>query len=85
LKPGTFLSAPEAAARLGLTRQRVQQLIKSGRLRADRIGNRWAVKPRDVEKLKDERAATSEATGAGEAERMAHDSRPGPLPLKEEG
>lgn len=37
------LSPQEAADRLGLTRQRVVQLCKTGRLDAERVGSSWVV------------------------------------------
>lgn len=43
----------EAAKRLGVSRQRVQQFIADGRLRASRIGARLRViDPRDLERFK---------------------------------
>lgn len=33
----------EKTKRLGVSRQRVQDLIKSGRLRAERFGKAWAI------------------------------------------
>lgn len=43
-----LLSTSEAAAELGLTVGRVQQLIWEGRLPAEKIGNRYVVKDTDL-------------------------------------
>ena len=41
----------EAAVRLGLTRQRVHQLVHAGDLPARRIAGRWVVDDADVDRL----------------------------------
>lgn len=38
-----FMTATEAAERLGVTRARVHQLIQSGKLAAERVGSVWMV------------------------------------------
>lgn len=43
------LSVTQAAQQLGVSRQRVHQLIKSGALRAHKIGNSWAVDTESVQ------------------------------------
>lgn len=44
-----FLTVPEVAERLGITRQRVLALINHGRLPAQRLGyRRWIVDERDL-------------------------------------
>lgn len=45
-----YLSTSEAAARLGITRQRVIQLIASGKLRAEKFANVYVIQE---EALKD--------------------------------
>ena len=47
-----LLSVSEAAARLGVSRVRVWQWIKEGRLKAERLGNAWAIRERDLAKFK---------------------------------
>lgn len=61
MKPSIYLSIPEAAARLGVTRQRVHQWIQSGHLRAIRIGGRWIVSAREVEKFEAARKSVRKA------------------------
>lgn len=48
-------SVPEAAARLGVTRQAVQQRIDSGSLPAVRIGKTWAIPASTLRKVLSER------------------------------
>ena len=43
-----LLSVTEAAERIGITRSAVQQAIQSGRLPAQRIGNRFVIRLADV-------------------------------------
>jgi excisionase family DNA binding protein len=47
-----LLSTSEAAAALGLTIGRVQQLIWAGKLPAQKIGNRYVVKESDLKRVK---------------------------------
>lgn len=44
-----MLTTPEVAARLGISRRRVGQLIKDGRLRATKHGRDWLVSERAVD------------------------------------
>ena len=53
---GSLISPAEAAKRLGVTPRRVYALVRDGRLRAQRIGGRLVIDPRDVDRR--------EATGA---------------------
>lgn len=46
-----LLSTTQAADRLGLTPGRVRQLIDTGQLPATRIGERWAIDARDVDRF----------------------------------
>lgn len=48
-----LLSTAEAAAALGLTIGRVQQLIWSGRLPAQMVGNRYIIKESDLKFVRD--------------------------------
>lgn len=43
-----LLTVAEAAARLGLSRQRVHALIQAGRLPARRFGHAWAIAEADL-------------------------------------
>ncbi len=47
-----FVSIVEAAKVLGLTKQRVHQLVNSGELQAKRVAGHWLVILSDVERLK---------------------------------
>ncbi len=48
-----MVTISEAAARLGVSRQRVQQFVSEGRLRASRIGARLCViEPSELERFK---------------------------------
>jgi excisionase family DNA binding protein len=47
-----LLSVAEVAARLKLTRQRVNQLIDSGDLPATRIGRSYVIREADLAKVK---------------------------------
>lgn len=44
----TLLTAPEAAERLGITRQHVYNLIAAGRLSAARVKNAWVIREADL-------------------------------------
>jgi excisionase family DNA binding protein len=46
-----LLSTTQAAERLGLTPGRIRQLIDAGQLPAIRIGERWVIEARDVERF----------------------------------
>lgn len=44
------LSVPEVAALLGVRRERVQALIRRGQLRGQKVGNRWNVSRKEVDR-----------------------------------
>ena len=46
-----YLSATQAAERLGVSRMRVNQLVNDGKLPARKIGNMWAIDAADFEKF----------------------------------
>ena len=46
------ISAPEAAARLGVNERRVRQLIALGRVSAQKVGRQWIVDSESVERLR---------------------------------
>ena len=52
-----WLSVHEVAQRLGLTEERVRQLIRAKQLRATKIGG-WLVKPIDIEAFIQSRSNT---------------------------
>jgi excisionase family DNA binding protein len=43
-----LLTLAQAAARLGISRQRLHGLIRAGRLPAERLGNAWVLKEADL-------------------------------------
>jgi len=47
-----YITTTQAAALLGLTRMRIQVLIKSGRLPAEKIGKIWLIKESDLELIR---------------------------------
>ncbi len=46
------MTTSEAAEFLGVSRGRVHHFIKEGRLKAEKIGRDWHIKPRDIEAFK---------------------------------
>jgi excisionase family DNA binding protein len=46
-----YISTNDAADRLGITRQRVLQLINSGRLPAEKFANVYMIKPADLKQV----------------------------------
>ena len=46
-----LITTKEAAEKLGVNVQRVRQLIKAGRLPAQKVGRDWVIRPRDLEKV----------------------------------
>ena len=48
-----YISTNEAAAALGVTRQRVLQLIQDGRLPAEKFANVYMIKPGDLDKIEE--------------------------------
>lgn len=51
-KSDNLISLTEAAGILGLTRKRVYDYIKDGRLPAQKIGTTYAIREKDLEKVK---------------------------------
>ena len=52
MKTPRFLTAPDAAAKLGVTPQRVRQLCASGQLKATRFGElMWHIEESDFKKF----------------------------------
>lgn len=52
-KTDNLLSVTEAAERLGVIRQRVFQLIQSGRLPAVKVGSQYVIKESDLQLVED--------------------------------
>ena len=50
-----LLSVQQTAAALGVNRQRVQQLIKSKRLPAEKVGAYYVIREADLELVRDRR------------------------------
>ena len=48
-----MLSIPQAAERLGITRQRAHQLVQSGELKATQVGRAWVIEEEEVQKRLD--------------------------------
>jgi len=48
-----LLSVKQAAAALGVNRQRVQQLIESDRLPAEKVGSYYVIKESDLELVRE--------------------------------
>jgi excisionase family DNA binding protein len=48
-----YISTNEAADRLGITRQRVLQLIKGGRLPAEKFASVYMIRPADLKRVED--------------------------------
>ncbi|WP_375479668.1 helix-turn-helix domain-containing protein [uncultured Jatrophihabitans sp.] len=59
----SLASVSEAAEIIGVSRQRVQQLIDAGQLRAVKAGSTWAVPRLEVEQIADARAAGTTVDG----------------------
>lgn len=47
-----YLTITEAAERLGVSRQRVHQLIKQGRLEAEQVGHIWIIPESALDDIK---------------------------------
>jgi excisionase family DNA binding protein len=43
-----YITTNEAASRLGVSPQRVAILIRDGRLKAEKVGGMWLIKPKDL-------------------------------------
>jgi excisionase family DNA binding protein len=60
-----FLSAQEVAVALGLTDGRVRQMVKSGLIHAERLGQRsWAIPSSEVDRLRKSRENPAQSSGA---------------------
>jgi len=70
----SLLSVQEAAATLGISRQKVQQLISDGRLPAIRIGRGWQVSMVDVTRLRHTGRHAGRPLAAAQAWALLHDA-----------
>lgn len=63
-KPSTLyrmrkdMTTNDAAARLGVSRARVLQMIEEGKLKAEKVGRDWQVDPASVEEFKRQRESS---------------------------
>jgi excisionase family DNA binding protein len=57
----TLVSTRRAAAKLGVTGERVRQLIAAGQLAGAKLGDAWLLDEADVDRLAAERAAARAA------------------------
>jgi len=46
-----YISAKEAARRMGVSYRWVMALVYQGRLRAERVGREWLILPEDIDKV----------------------------------
>ena len=51
--PVNRLTAAQAATELGVTKRRVIALIEAGRLKAERLGNMFVIKPSDLDAVRE--------------------------------
>ncbi len=70
----SLLSVQEAAAIVGVSRQKIQQLISDGRLPAIRIGRGWQVTMVDVTRLQHTGRHAGRPLGAAQAWTLLHDA-----------
>jgi excisionase family DNA binding protein len=49
----TFITTNEAAGALGVTRQRVLQLIKDGRIKAEKFANVYMIRPAELDHIEE--------------------------------
>jgi excisionase family DNA binding protein len=64
--PDALLDSAEAARALGVSKSRIQALVRLGRLPAVKVGSAWAIRPADLELVRVRRPGrprTRKATG----------------------
>lgn len=74
-----MLTTAATAARLGVSRGRVLQLIRAGRLPARKLGRDWTVREKDLHLVAVRRPGRPVTTGAGLRRR---DRQPQPSPRR---
>ena len=47
----TYISSSEAAKRLGIHPMSIQQLCRDGKLKAEKIANRWLIRREDLDEF----------------------------------
>lgn len=52
----SLIGTKEASEKLGISQQRVQALIKSGKLPAEKVGRDWLINEADLEKVSERKA-----------------------------
>src|SRR5215831_10999710 len=60
-----LITTEEAAARLGVTKRRVQAMIRSGRLLAEKMGRDWFIKEEDLALVADRKPGRPPAAKKG--------------------
>jgi excisionase family DNA binding protein len=50
-----YLTSSEVAKLLGFTEGHVRRLIIQGKLKAEKVGGSWLIKPKDAQKIKRQR------------------------------
>jgi excisionase family DNA binding protein len=85
-----FVSIPEAAKRLGLSRKRVFEFVKDGRLSAQQAGGFYIVRVSDVEILKNQerksgRPASANPSKVALAKRAQREREKGRAPKVKNG
>lgn len=55
-----MLTTREAAEMIGMSRRSILSMIQLGRLAATKIGRDWAIKPKDLLKIKKEKSNGSD-------------------------
>lgn len=53
MERGDYITTNEAAESLGVTRQRVLQLIQDGRLKAEKFSNVYMIRPADLSNIEE--------------------------------
>jgi excisionase family DNA binding protein len=60
--PVNRITAADAAVSLGVTKRRVIALIEAGKLKAEKIGNLYLIKPSDLDKVRDRKPGRPKKT-----------------------
>jgi excisionase family DNA binding protein len=58
----SLIGTKEASERLKVSQQRVQALIKSGQLPAEKVGRDWLIKEDDLQKVSERKAGRPRKT-----------------------
>jgi excisionase family DNA binding protein len=71
-----YISTTDAAGRLGVTRQRVLQLIEAGRLPATLFANVYMIRESDLKLVKDRPAGRPPSAKAAKKGRKSREAKP---------